>query len=260
MKYIVYGTNFKNNVGEFCQRNISPFYFISYFRSDYLMEYDGKLIEGNAGDMLISEPKKVIYHGPRYEAAEGFVNDWIYIDGGEAMKNLLKKYPLPQNYPFNIGYNLSLARCIENIHREKSYALFGYNEKCDILLTDMIIDIYREYINKSKKASAFDRLSYAKGEMTKAYNKNWTLAEIASLTNYSVSRFCALYKEAFGLSPISDLIAVRIKNAKLLLLYSNMSVNEISDTVGFSSVYYFSKYFKEKTGVSPSAYRRLNIT
>ncbi|MBK5203579.1 MAG: AraC family transcriptional regulator, partial [Prolixibacteraceae bacterium] len=43
---------------------------------------------------------------------------------------------------------------------------------------------------------------------------------------------------------------------KELLLSTNKSVKEISFELGFQSIYYFSRLFKNKTGISPSAFRR----
>jgi AraC-like DNA-binding protein len=65
-----------------------------------------------------------------------------------------------------------------------------------------------------------------------------------------------LYKGRYGTSPIGDLINYRIENAKMLLSFGNMQISEVAYTVGFSSIYYFSKYFKTVTGLSPSEYKR----
>ena len=77
---------------------------------------------------------------------------------------------------------------------------------------------------------------------------------MARLSGYSNSRFSALYRERYGISPTADLISFRIEEAKLLLLYGTHSVSEVAEAVGFSSLYYFSRYFKEKVGMSPTEY------
>ena len=62
------------------------------------------------------------------------------------------------------------------------------------------------------------------------------------------------YRDRFGISPFEDLIGIRIARAKLLLLHGAMSVEEVAERVGFSSIYYFSRIFRARTGVSPSAW------
>ncbi|MBR0326200.1 MAG: helix-turn-helix transcriptional regulator, partial [Clostridia bacterium] len=44
----------------------------------------------------------------------------------------------------------------------------------------------------------------------------------------------------------------RIETAKNLLLSGNLSVSEVGDAVGFSSVYSFSRAFKKHAGLSPT--------
>ena len=44
--------------------------------------------------------------------------------------------------------------------------------------------------------------------------------------------------------------------AKEMLLYTDKSIKEISYDMGFQSIYYFSRIFKNKLGVSPSEIRK----
>ena len=78
---------------------------------------------------------------------------------------------------------------------------------------------------------------------------------MATRCGYSESRFSALYKKTYGISPMADLLKIRLDSAKLLLSYSSRSVSEIAFDVGFSSVFYFSNYFKKYVGVAPKDYR-----
>ena len=52
------------------------------------------------------------------------------------------------------------------------------------------------------------------------------------------------------------LLDIRIDRAKQLLVSTGFSVGRISDMVGFDNTKYFSRIFKEKTGVQPIAYRK----
>ena len=48
----------------------------------------------------------------------------------------------------------------------------------------------------------------------------------------------------------------KISQMKKSLLEGNLSMKEISDGLGFSSVYYFCKFFTSHAGVSPGVYRK----
>ena len=77
---------------------------------------------------------------------------------------------------------------------------------------------------------------------------------MAALCGYSVSRFSVLYKEQFGCSPKQDILNARIELACRMLRYTGVSITEIAAACGFQSIYYFSKYFKKVTGLSPKNY------
>ncbi len=252
MDFIIYGTDFGHRRGEFCVKRTSDLFFISHFQTDYVYERDGELLCGNGGDLMIIPPGETVYHGPGPNMNEGFVNDWIYV-GGDDFADLLSRYPLPLFTPIRCTKDRMLRRCIERINSEKSSALAGSGEKCDIYMTETVIELYRAYIGyASESGSALDKL---RGEFMKNPRYSWSLASMADFCGYSQSRFSALYRQKFGISPVNDLISIRIERAKLLLEHGSLSVFEISDAVGFGSIYYFSRAFKEIVGISPTEYR-----
>lgn len=61
-----------------------------------------------------------------------------------------------------------------------------------------------------------------------------------------------------GVSFNSFYSAVKIEKAKSLLKTGNYKNYEISDMLGYSTVDYFSKIFKEMTGVTPTQFRAHN--
>lgn len=56
-------------------------------------------------------------------------------------------------------------------------------------------------------------------------------------------------------SPVALLNARRLLEAKRTLLYTGMSVGVIAEACGFPDPAYFSRFFAQRTGVSPMAYR-----
>jgi AraC-like DNA-binding protein len=52
------------------------------------------------------------------------------------------------------------------------------------------------------------------------------------------------------------ILKTRIAMAKELLCEADMSVTEISESCGFSSISYFSRTFKNETGMSPLKYKK----
>ena len=81
-------------------------------------------------------------------------------------------------------------------------------------------------------------------------------AEIAQRAGCSESSLAAAFRAVTGRSPIDYLIDLRLTHACALLRSSRQRVGEVAARVGIADVYYFSKLFKRRMGVSPLAYRR----
>lgn len=80
-------------------------------------------------------------------------------------------------------------------------------------------------------------------------------AAMAKAVGRSVSQTIRLFKKEMGETPYDFHLKHKIEVAKLLLAAPNHAVYEISEQLGFSSPYYFSRLFKVKTGVPPIKYR-----
>ncbi len=243
---------FEHKPGEFGMRLLQPYYFIGYFYTPFTYQVDNQMLSGEAGDVLIMPADTIIYHGPRSKN-ESFTNDWMYI-GGEDFVELLQKFPLPLSQAFYIGKSNPLNGCIQQIQQELLLQQEGYEDMINSKVTETIVNIYRLYQHKHHTVPSITRIETARRTILRNLNKHWTLKEMAALSGYSVSRFSSLYHQAFGLSPMADLLNNRIHQAKQLLSYSGLSVTAVSEQCGFQSIYYFSKYFKATTGMTPSEY------
>ena len=83
---------------------------------------------------------------------------------------------------------------------------------------------------------------------------------MAERLNLSESRFYALYKSIFGISPTADIINARIYSAKNMLQFSNDKIEKIAAELGYKNTTHFIRQFKSSTGVTPSKYRLSNVS
>ena len=67
--------------------------------------------------------------------------------------------------------------------------------------------------------------------------------------------FIRIFKRHDGVTPYAYLQGVRLETAMALLRNSNNRIKEIAGAAGFSNIYEFSRFFRQKTGKSPTAYR-----
>lgn len=91
------------------------------------------------------------------------------------------------------------------------------------------------------------------------YRELFTVDDIADAHGYSKDYFSKLFKQNFGITFHEFHSRVKIGYAEELLRTGNYKAYEISDILGYSSVDYFTKIFKEITGTTPSKYKSGDI-
>lgn len=89
------------------------------------------------------------------------------------------------------------------------------------------------------------------------YDRPVTLDEVASLTNMTPGAFCRFFRQHTRKTFTTLLNEVRIEHACRYLRESKLSISQIAFSCGYTNLSNFNRQFKEKTGVTPSAYLRL---
>ncbi|MCR8659989.1 helix-turn-helix domain-containing protein [Paenibacillus endoradicis] len=93
--------------------------------------------------------------------------------------------------------------------------------------------------------------------MQQHYNENIRIANIAYAVGYSVQHFQRLFREMYGVNPLTYLQRLRLEQAILLLESkenNHLTIQEISNLVGMDTNY-FIRLFKREHGITPAQYR-----
>lgn len=85
-----------------------------------------------------------------------------------------------------------------------------------------------------------------------------TNTELASKCNISEVYFRRLFTEYYNMTPKQFVTEIRINNAKQLLSEGALKINAVALQCGFSNQYHFCRVFKEKTGLTPTQYMKIN--
>ncbi|SDA13880.1 Helix-turn-helix domain-containing protein [Ruminococcus sp. YE71] len=83
-----------------------------------------------------------------------------------------------------------------------------------------------------------------------------SVASLAERVNLSPSHFQQLYRMQFGISCYEDLLTARIRTAQYYLSSTSLTVGEIARLCGYANTACFLHRFKDRTGMTPSGYRR----
>jgi AraC family transcriptional regulator of arabinose operon len=82
-----------------------------------------------------------------------------------------------------------------------------------------------------------------------------TLRSLARASRLSPSRFAHLFRSEVGAPPLRVLRLMRLRQAKLQLLYTEDTVERIAESTGFTSSSHLGREFRREFGLSPRSYR-----
>lgn len=86
-------------------------------------------------------------------------------------------------------------------------------------------------------------------------SETFALEGLASGRGVTKKQFAAAFQKDFGITPKQYFLQEQLLKIKELLLHSDLQIGEVGARFGFSDPYYFSRFFKTRTGVSPKEYR-----
>ncbi len=248
-----------------CNRpNGSGDYLIMCFSTPFLaLTTDGRR-QGVPGDCLINTPDFPNWHGSVPQAVDGFRNDYIHLDG-TLVPELLDRYGLPLNVLFHVGDTRVMSTMLDDIRQERHNNEVFWTDaiRCQIemlmlsLARARDIQTVRTSLSRSEQ-SWRPRFQEFRARLHAEFQEPWQVAGMAARLRLSENRFGALYRGFFRVSPIEDLIRVRIDQAKTMLSNSALPVGAVAEACGFASVFYFCRVFRQRVGMSPGVFARRN--
>lgn len=121
-----------------------------------------------------------------------------------------------------------------------------------VLLAALIRDNYASCL--SQKEPAYSIAQQLKDFIDATYGVGIGLDVLEKQFSYSKFHLERQFRMEYGVSLIAYVNQKRMERAQELL--ETQSVTRVAEEIGFSSIYAFSRAFKNKLGVSPSAYQK----
>ena len=81
-------------------------------------------------------------------------------------------------------------------------------------------------------------------------------AELAKCCHMSEDHFGRLFRKSVGSTPAQYVLERRIAAATQALIFTDESIDQIADRLGFANRYHLTRMFTRRMGISPAAYRR----
>ncbi|MDR9401305.1 MAG: AraC family transcriptional regulator N-terminal domain-containing protein [Psychroflexus sp.] len=135
------------------------------------------------------------------------------------------------------------------------------NALIDIMINELIIRLLQTkakhiILSEGKMDINKNRLAYITKYIEDNITEDLSVESLANKAYMSTSNFYRKFKDTFGETPIDYLNTKRIEKAKQLLRITNEQITHIAHLCGYNSSCYFTRIFKNKTGMTPNQYRK----
>lgn len=171
----------------------------------------------------------------------------------ESQKKLLTEVIKEGRNVFAPPYDIPGQR---DMKKKKEYP-FGADQLIKIKLENLFIELIRSKNNISKEENneiLDNKIQEISGYLTENFNQKIELPKLCFLFGTNCTTLCNKFRAVHGETVISYVNKLRIKEAKRLMRSGSYNLTEIASLVGFSSVHYFSRIFKQYEHKSPTAY------
>ncbi len=156
--------------------------------------------------------------------------------------------------------SVEIAGCLRNILREMEQKNTGYEDICQAYMEILIIRLMRSTSlavpAEPQLASGNRQCAAVKRYIDLHFKEALTLEQLAEDAHMNKYYLSHAFKREYGVSPINYMISRRIEESKYLLAETDLSMSQIAQLLGFSSLSYFSQTFRRTQSVSPMEYRQ----
>lgn len=231
--------------------------FMAIHSGKGIVSYKDEINEVSQGQCVYIDCSLPHYYAP--DPSDPWGVTWINFNGPSAKEyyNFFLKnkdnFFTPNNYDM---LHIILTKIINN-NLHKTEIINILNAK---LITDLLTSAILNNVSSDDCTNKFkNKLLYVKEYLDNNYTKQLNLDQIAE--QFYVSKFYLIreFKKSFGTTIIQYILNKRIEYAKELLIYTNKSVEEISEECGFNDQSYFARQFKKSENMTCLAYRRKHI-
>lgn len=156
--------------------------------------------------------------------------------------------------------SMEISSCLRNILREMEQKNPGYEDVCQAYMEILIIRLMRttalavpaepQTVSTNRQCAAVRRY------IDLHFKEPLTLEQLAEEGHMNKFYLSHAFKKEYGLSPINYMISKRIEESKYLLAETDLSMSQIAQLLGFSSLSYFSQVFHRTQDITPKEYRQ----
>ena len=150
--------------------------------------------------------------------------------------------------------------CIGELNEKQ----LGYDVRVHAELSSILVSVIRLW---QQAGIDFSRIKRSIGEEEISLNnileyidrhidENLKVEELAKLCNMSYSHFARMFRDTYGRSCKEQIELLKVEKSQELLSFTDMSLNDIGQELGFADCSHFIRIFKRWKGITPGQFRK----
>lgn len=252
------------NVGK--QESDTKYTYTEHIQNEYEVIYilngsveykcNGEKFVANAGDMYFIQPGQRHEEKSLSEPLEFiYIKFFLYNYRGVRMDSFLENINKQRFEKPGRGLREKFVKIFEEMNKQE----LAFKQVVENSVLEILIDVMRilqmNQLEKSSSVSVNIIITQIVEDVAMNVHKNYSVEEISRAYGISKSSFHHSFKKQTGL-PFKDYVnRNKIREAEHQLTVTDKTVTHISWSLGFSSVYYFSRLFKKYNGITPTEFR-----
>lgn len=206
---------------------------------------DGKKMPLNSGDTFILSKANV--HNFRSDKSDPLKKIWISLKS-DYLDKMTESFKIKSGvYKINVEKNFLAILNVARAQASPQDKFFSIADNLHEIITSA---------SRSILLTTDDAFSTIKNELLSSVYDKRSLDEIAQKLFMSRSNLIRIFKKKTGITPYAFLLNEKLAVAQTLLSSTDMTVKAVADLLCFTDEHYFSFLFKQKTGKTPTEFRK----
>ena len=227
------------------------FYTIEYVKSGHgHIHFQNSTISPEPFDAYVLPPRVPVDY--QSDTSSPWEKMWINI-GGPLPEHLFKAYNLQNIVLFrNCSIETELQSILNILQNPLQHdSILQISLSLHRILAKLAM--HQQQTNAPRRNSLAVKLRLFLEEHWKEHIR---LSDLAAHINRSPVQTLRIFSREWGCSPEEWLQRRRFEIAQRYLSNTNLTIRNIAEIAGFKDIFYFSNWFKRKSGMAPGKYRR----
>ncbi|MCD7885139.1 MAG: AraC family transcriptional regulator [Lachnospiraceae bacterium] len=190
---------------------------------------------------------------------------WELLSADTVLSNFFSHVLFQQTKGNYLLFHTEKDAQIRDIVEDMYIEYFNHEKYKDLRLQNLLMNLWifllRNHEEDNVAVITANNTSFSVSSILEYINKNYQTVSLSSISEhfgFSPTHLSTLIKKYTGQTFIQIVRAIKLQKATQALSYTNLTVNELCEIIGYKSPEHFMRIFKKEYNMTPSEYRQLH--